>query len=104
MKKIIYYIPLIITAILYGILVLIGERVTLNYFVVLTYAISGYCLSKNKWWGGFFGMYPGFVSIHKSTIDTGQLFSEKPISIVIILFYLLCGIFVYFKNRKKVNL
>ncbi len=103
MKKIIYFIPAIIFTIFYGGLMLAFEPIGLIPAAIMTilFYVAGYFLCKDKFWGCLFGMSVGPVFIHMSTIDTGQIIPiEFPVGVIIIVFYLVCGAYVFQKNKK----
>ncbi len=103
MKKIIYFIPAIIFTIFYGGLFLANQPIMITLVVIMTTLIylAGYFLCKDKFWGCLFGVLVGAVFIHMSTIDNGQILPiELPIGVIIIVFYLVCGAYVFHKNKK----
>ena len=105
MRKIIYYIPTIIFLILYS-LVVIGGGISIISPAAAVWLIlfltSGILLSKNIFWGSLFGTLPAIHMIYMGTQETGQIINEIPIGIIILAFYIICGGFVFFKNKKKV--
>ena len=63
---------------------------------------SGFLLSQEKIWGSIFGMIPGIVFVWMSTNDTGQVINiELPLGMLIIGFYVGCGIGIYRKRQFK---
>lgn len=67
---------------------------------IALFLISGILLSKEKVWGCLFGMIPGIVFVWMSTNDTGQVINiELPLGIIIIGFYVGCGIGIYRKRH-----
>jgi hypothetical protein len=61
---------------------------------------GGILLSKGKFWGGFIGLLPGIHFIYMGTQDTGQIVNETPMGIVVLVFYFVCGSFIFYKNKK----
>ncbi|NMD69360.1 hypothetical protein HHO41_03600 [Bacillus sp. DNRA2] len=101
MKKTIFFIPAIIFSILYG-AIAINDIGAISPVVVVWLAlffISGFLLNKNAFWGGLLGTLPSIHLIYMGTQDTGQIINEMPIGIVLLIFYIICGFFVY-KNNK----
>lgn len=101
MKKIVFYIPAILLAILWGwgtIVASIGLTSLLIFAFMALFLMGGILLSKDKWWGGVLGMLPGVHFLYMSTKYTGQVFSERPIGIVILLFYIVCSGYVFYKK------
>lgn len=106
MRKIVFYIPAILFALLFGGIILIGFPVAPAVWIcIVLFIISGLVLAKNKFFGGFFGVVPGIYCIYMSTIDTGQIINiEMPVGIVIIIYFLLCSGYVFYKNKSMTNL
>ena len=104
MKKILFYIPAIIFTFFYGIAVLSGFAIsTLVAVWLFLWFTSGFLLNKNYFWGSLLGALPGIHLIYMGTRETGQVFSETPIGIVILAFYVICGYLVYRKNTRLSN-
>ena len=103
-KQILYFLPFILSIIIYlgasflGLGLISGKEVVW----LALYLISGFLLSNDKVWGCVFGMIPGIVFVWMSTIYTGQVINiELPLGLVIIGFYLGCGIGLYRKRYKQ---
>lgn len=63
--------------------------------------MSGFLLNKDKFWGGIFGILPGIHLIYMSTKYTGQAMNiELPLGIIILIFYILCSIFIFHKEIR----
>lgn len=103
MKKIIFYIPAILFAIIYGCLAIFFSIRSISPIIfiwIILFLVSGFLLNANKVLGGILGMLPGIHFIYISTKYTGQLISERPIGIVVVLiFYMLCSVDVYNKGK-----
>lgn len=102
MKKLIFYIPAIIFTILYGVIA-ISEKGSISPIVLIWLAlfyISGFILNKNIFWGSLLGALPAIHLIYMGTQETGQIFNEIPIGIVVLIFYIICGYSVYRNNKK----
>ncbi len=104
MKKIIFYIPFIIFSIFYGVIAIsdIGAISSIAFVWLALFFISGYILHKNTYWGSLFGTLPAIHLIYLGTKETGQIINEVPIGIIIFIFYIVCGYFVY-KTTKSYN-
>lgn len=103
MKKITFYIPAIIFTILYGLLA-VGSIGTLSPIIIVWLAlffVSGFILSKNTFWGSLFGMLPAIHLVYMGTQETGQIINETPIGIVLLIFYIICGYYVYINSKKS---
>ena len=103
-KQILYFLPFILSIIIYLGAAFLGLGLISGKEVVwlALYLISGFLLSNDKVWGCVFGMIPGIVFVWMSTIYTGQVINiELPLGLVIIGFYLGCGIGVYRKRYKQ---
>jgi len=100
----IFYLPAIVFVVFYGTLAIIGEDVVLPIFIIWSalFIISGFILGKGLSLGSLFGILP---AIHMAVIgirNTGQIFNEIPVAIMIFLFFIVCGYGVY-RNNTKVN-
>lgn len=103
MKKFIFYIPAILFTVLYGWVAIIGiGPISPIIFAWITlFLVSGFLLGKGKFYGGFSGVLPGIHLIYMSTKDTGQVINiEFPSGIIILIFYVVCSIFVFYKEKK----
>jgi hypothetical protein len=102
MKKSIFYIPAIISTIFYGLIAIsnIGAISPIVVVWVAFFFISGFILNKNVFWGSLFGTLPAIHLIYMGTQETGQLINEMPVGIVLLIFYIICGYFVYRNNKK----
>lgn len=106
MKKFIFHLPTILFTILYGWLVMIaaGAISPIIFAWIALFLIGGILLSKGKFLGGLLGMLPGIHLIYMSTKDTGQVINiELPSGIIILIFYILCSGYVFYKEKKTRN-
>lgn len=103
MKKIVYFIPAILIVLFGLFLPMMGLAAGAFWLVWLAlFVIGGILLARGKIWGSFIGMLPGIHQMYMSTQDTGQAINiEFPMGILITTFYLLCFLFLFFRNRKK---
>ncbi|MGK0466522.1 MAG: hypothetical protein ACJAX4_001810, partial [Clostridium sp.] len=46
---------------------------------------------------------PAIHLIYKGTQDTGQIFNEMPIGIIVLIFYVICGSFIFYRSKKLKN-
>lgn len=101
MRKVVFFIPAIIIGLIYGLAII--ARIPVAFFAfawIALFVLSGVLMSKDKFWGGLFGLLPGVHSMYMSTIDTGQIINiELPFGIVVIAFYLVCCCVVFAKNK-----
>ena len=107
-KQIAYFLPFILSIIIYlGATILGLGLISMKEIVwIALFLISGFLLSKEKVWGCVFGMIPGIVFVWMSTNYTGQVINiELPLGMIIIGFYVGCGIGIYRKqylqNKQK---
>lgn len=103
MKKTIFFIPAIIFSLLYGWLAF-GGAGAIHPIVIawlLLFWSAGILLSKTIFWGGFLGVIPAIAFIYMGTQETGQIISETPIGIVLLLYYAVCAYFVFKKTKGK---
>jgi hypothetical protein len=105
MKKLLFYMPAIMFTLFYGIAALSGFSAISPIVAVwlLLWFISGFLLNKSYFWGGLLGALPAIHLVYMGTQETGQIFSETPIGIVVLVFYVICGYLVYRKNTKLSN-
>ncbi|MFL2131850.1 hypothetical protein [Ruoffia sp. FAM 20858] len=101
MKKIIFYVPAIVFTILYGVVAItnIGAISPIVVVWLALFFISGFILNKNISWGSLLGALPAIHIIYMGTQETGQIINEMPIGIVLLIFYITCGYFVYRNNK-----
>ena len=104
MKKIVFYMPIVLLAILYGWLAItfgIGSISPIIFVWIALFLVGSFLLNKDKFWGGIFGILPGIHLIYMSTKDTGQNINiELPLGISILIFYILYSIFIFYKEIK----
>lgn len=105
-KQIAYFLPFILSIIVYlGATILGLGLISMKEIVwIALFLMSGFLLSKEKVWGCVFGMIPGIVFVWMSTNETGQVINiELPLGLIIIGFYVGCGIGIYRKQylQKK---
>lgn len=102
-KKLLFFIPTILTIIIYAICIVLGFGIpSINHFVwLILFSIGGVLLSIDKFWGSFFGLIPGFIFIYMSTQETGQVINiEFPLGIIVSIYYIICGLIVFKKNKQ----
>lgn len=103
MKKILYFLPFILGCILYILGGMVGSFSAINPFVWVALGmlfISGFLMDKKKWWGSVLGILVGILLIYMGSQETGQIVSETPIGIIMCIYYIICGIVAYKKERK----
>ena len=103
-KQFVYFLPFIIIIIAYmgAVIMGLGMISMKEVMWIVLFLISGFLLSKEKVWGCLFGMIPGIVFVWMSTKDTGQVIDiELPLGMIIIGFYVGCGIGIYRKSCLK---
>lgn len=104
MKKVIFYIPTILFAILFGLLAIrlgVGSTSLIIIVWIILFLVSGFLLSKDKFWGGIFGMLPGIHWIYMGTQYTMQAINEMSLGITVLIFYIICGGFVFYNQVTK---
>ena len=104
-KKVLLYIPAIIFTVFYGFVAInrIGTILPVVLLWVGLFFVSGFILGKDVFWGSIFGILPAINLIYLGTINTGQIINEIPIGVIILIFYIICGGFVFYKNKKAIN-
>lgn len=107
MKKIIYFIIPIMFVLLFGSIITFLDYNSLSplTFWWFTFLLIGsILLSLNFFWGAFIGAMPAIHWIYMSTQDTGQAINiELPLGIIVLIFYFVCGIYVYRLKMSKMN-
>ena len=107
MKKVVFHIPTILFAVLFGLMTIILGVNSISSIVIIwitLFLVSGLLLSKDKFWGAIFGMLPGIHWIYMSTQETGQAIDiELPLGITVLIFYILSGIFIFYKKNQTKN-
>ena len=101
MKKIVFYIPAILLAVLLGMMSRMGPTSPLVFVWIALFLVSGFLLSKAEFWGGIFGILPGIHLVYMGTKYTGQVINEYPFGVMILFFYILCSVLVFYKERNK---
>lgn len=101
MKKIVFFIPAILFTIFYALAALLAMG-AIHPIVILWLAllwIAGVLLSKAVLWGCLLGFIPGAYFIYLGTQETGQIFKETPLGIIILLYYAICTIYCVYKKK-----
>ncbi|MEA5010657.1 MAG: hypothetical protein VB100_02930 [Angelakisella sp.] len=104
MGKVLFYLPAIFFAVLYGWVALaaMGAISPVVFVWIGLFIVSGFLLSKYKFWGGLFGMLPGLHMIYMSTKDTGQVMNiELPMGLILVIFYVFCCSFVIYQKKNR---
>lgn len=103
-RKLLFLIPAILSIIIFLICIILGFGIpSINQFSwLILFFIAGILLCKNRFWGSLFGLIPGFIFMYMSTQETGQVINiELPLGIGICLYYIICGLIVFKKNKIK---
>ena len=66
MKKILFYLPVIIGFVFYIIVSFLGKVNSFVWLALLLLLISGILLNKNKWWASILGILIGAVLLNKN--------------------------------------
>lgn len=103
LKKWLFFIPAIVFTFFYGWLALdgIGAIHPVVFVWLALFWISGILLSKTVLWGGLFGAIPGIYFVYMGTQEAGQIISETPIGVVVLLYFAMCTYCVY-KMKQKI--
>lgn len=97
MKKILYFVPPVLVCCFYGWVIalqgnLLGFRASILICIALFF-ISALLMKDGFWWGCAFGMIA-------MDMEMG-VYLEKPIGFIMFLFYLLCGLDLYWNAHKE---
>jgi hypothetical protein len=98
MKKIVFYIPVILFAVILAVMSRMGSISPVAFVWIALFLGCGFLLSKGKFWGGILGILPGIHWIYMGTKHSGQMINELPLGIIILIFYILCSGFVFYKS------
>lgn len=103
MKKVLYYLPFIIFVLFYSYILLLDFNSLQSTFliIILLPLIAGVLMDNNKWWGSIIGLILGIILIYMGIKDTGQIINERIIGVIIIVYYIICGITCYRKTGKQ---
>ena len=98
MKKILYYLPVVLGCLLCIFLGIVSSFDSINPFVwvaLILLLVAGLLMSKNKWWGCIFGIVIGILLIYMGSRETGQIIKETLFGIVICIYYIVCALVSY---------
>ena len=104
MKKILYFLPVVLGCILYIFLGIASSFGSINPFVWIALGlllISGLLMNRNKWWGSFFGIAIGILLIYMGNQETGQIIKETPFGIIMCIYYSVCAVITFRENPTK---
>ena len=100
MKKILYFLPVVLGCILYIFLGIASSFGSINPFVWVALGmlfISGFLMDKKKWWGSVLGILIGILLIYMGNQETGQIIKETLFGIIMCIYYIICAL-VSFKK------
>jgi len=102
MKKLLYFLPAIPFTILLVYFAFLNsiDTTPVVWIMDILLILSGLLLSKNKWLGCFFGLIVGGILIYMGLQETGQIFKEYLIGFPLMIYYVVCGIYVAHKARR----
>lgn len=72
------------------------HAIVLAFFLLF---LCGLLLANHRWWGCIPGVLLGVATCIYGMMPHGQIFAEWPIGVVLIGYYLLCGLLA--RSRKK---
>ena len=100
MKKILYYIPLVVFGLFHTLIffVGIGPISPVIWLWLALFLTSGILMEKNISRGAIIGMLPAVHMIYMGTKDTGQIINESMVGIIVLIFYAVC---FYICNKSK---
>ncbi len=107
MKKMLYFIPTTVVLIFLLFLLFIlsepanqlDEYIT-GIAILSVFFVSDWLLSKQKWYGCVLGTAFGMYIIYYGSQYHGQIFDERPIGIVICLYYVILAIVTYKSDQQ----
>lgn len=98
MKNILYFLPLVLGCILYVFLGIASSFGSIHPFVWIALTIlfiAGLLIKNNKWWGSIFGIAIGILLIYMGNQETGQIFKETTLGIIMCIYYVVCAVISY---------
>ena len=98
MRKILYFLPFVLGCILYVFLGIASSFGSIHPFVWITLVIlliAGLLMKNNKWWGCILGILIGILLIYMGNQETGQIFKETTLGIIICIYYVVCAVISY---------
>lgn len=105
MAKIIYFIPAVLAVLLYNIVGFTGSFGAISPWVWVMISVlflSAAVMCKKKWYGCIGGVAVGCFLIYMGTQYTGQPIDiERPLGIILCIYYLVCGMVIYKKYPLK---
>ena len=104
MKKILYFLPFVLGCTLYVFLGIASSFGSINpmVWVALTNLfIAGILMKNNKWWGSILGIAIGILLIYMGNQETGQVFSETPLGIIMCIYYIVCAVISYIERESN---
>ena len=108
MKKVLHFVPTLIVLVflVFILIVSVGPTNQLDEYLVgiailAIFAVSDWLLSKQKWYGCVPCTLLGAYVIYYGSQYHGQVFDERPIGVVICLYYLIFGIVAYKKSTMN---
>lgn len=104
--NLIYYIAVVIAAIFYGIIILLGGIKGIHsgvWLALLSMYSASVLMDRGKWYGCFVYAIIGFGLIYMGMQETGQIVKEWPLGIVWLVYSCFSGYVSYRKNRGSQN-
>ena len=103
MKKVVFFVPAIFGLVFYSLLAFFsgfGAIHPVAWLCVAMLFVSAVLMGENKWLGCIPGGVVGILLIWMSFQYNGQIIEiERPLGIAILVFYCICGLHVYAKQR-----
>lgn len=104
MKKIMYFIPAIISILFYGFIIIVDGVNSINFFAyvaILMMLLSAFLMKWNKWWGSLLGIIVGLYMIYMGSQETGQIIKETPFGIILCCYYVVCGCMAFLGKKHE---
>ena len=98
MKSILYFLPFVLSCILYvflGIVTSFGSINPMVWIALIMLFLSGFLMKTKKWWGSFLGILIGILLIYMGNQETGQIFKETTLGIIICIYYVVFAVISY---------
>lgn len=96
--RILYFTPFVLGSVLYvflGFVFSFGSIHPLAWIVLIMLFISGMLMTKKKWWGSILGMIVGIFFIKMGSRETGQIFKETTVGVIVCVYYAIVAMITY---------
>lgn len=103
MRKILFFLPPIVFGLVYFLLTIenAGSIEPHGWFILAVMILSAILLVKDKWWASIPGVCIGMFFVYSGMTNEYMILPEWQTGIVLILYYIGCGVFAVPDDDKK---